>query len=192
MIEKPLVTVAGKKTLLYSKLHQRIVQDLLQEGVEWRRRLDSNSKLVYVDVNFVDFDIDNVERSSERLSRLSVNVEASNPEAEREIKATANSDDNLELSNQPSRDGITAITQPEPVPDESFSSEATVPSNSTAESSQVIQKPLVRQFTDVSQAFFSQKLLGTPVLHTYWADKNDFEDENQKFLFDAWIGQVQG
>jgi len=187
MIQKPLVTVSGKKVLFKSNLHRRITQDLPQEGVEWHRRLDSNSKSVYVDVDFVDFDIDNVERSSERLSRLAVqdNIHS-------ELDDSVQAQDNRV-------DSSTRRILADLAPLESVDSSVDEKNGSTndspyKESMTHPDSPHNKESSlpnDVSKAFFNQKLLGRPILHTYWADKTDFDGDNQKSQFDEWIGQVQ-
>lgn len=191
IFEKPLVTVSGKKILFKSDLHRRIIQDLPQEGVDWRRRLDSNSKSVYVDVDFVDFDIDNVERSSERLSRLSLN------DITQPTSKIIPSDDEVNPMNNGDQGSTTdqptnkETTKYETIDDKiiEHSDHLDVESSETTKSRPIT--PQVQLLGDVSRAFFNQRLLGRPILHTYWADKTDFEDENQKSQFDEWIGQVQ-
>lgn len=194
ILEKPIVTISGKKILFKPDLHNRISQDLPQEGVDWRRRLDSNSKAVYVDVDFVDFDIDNVERSSERLARVSLDVNDSSQIDQTQTASSESNPSNNQKANQevqehtPNDDIPIKIAhncenklgegeQVDSVPDDSLGGDA--------------KKINAQQQSDVSQAFFNQKLLGRPILHTYWADKTDFEGDNQKILFDDWIGQVQ-
>lgn len=216
MIEKPLVTVSGKKILFTSNLHQRITQELPQEGVEWRRRLDSKTKSVYIDVDFVDFDIDNVERSSERLSRLSLVPaqagESSSPpespsvEVSPRVTPSPSIGDSITDINQPpvstskttvkTKITTTTISAPETSKTETTSETVilTEPKSTiTPETTSIPRQgsPRPAQQCDVSQLFFNQKLLGRPILHTYWADKTDFEGENQKSQFDDWIGQVQ-
>lgn len=199
MIEKPLVTVSGKKILFKSKLHQRLTQDLPQEGVEWRRRLDSNSKSVYVDVDFVDFDVDNVERASERLSRM-----APNPMTPLSLSTSMAKDataivDNIE--NDSSETGLESIQvdiEEEPKISCSDFSDTEILAQKETQDPQIpvqsIESELRQQEqiqSEVAQAFFNKKLLGRPILHTYWADKTDFEGDNQKTQFDDWIGKVQ-
>ena len=195
-LEKPLVTVSGKKILFKSSLYQRIVQDLPQEGVEWRRRLDSNTKTVYLDVDFVDFDVDNVERSSERLYRLSIAdasdrveprpvVEASElPETESTQNSEAPTDEDREhvgIEININKSGPSPIVDVNQTPRVVFKKD---------DSQDYDQHEQQRQ-NDISRAFFNQKLLGRPILHTYWADKTDFENESQKSELNEWIGQVQ-
>lgn len=174
MVDKPLVTVSGKKILFKSALHQRMLQDLPQEGVEWRRRLDSHAKFVYIDVDFVDFDIDDVERSSERLSKLSL---ISQPKVELDNKdASFKSSDSIAAETTPVNEEPTEPKDVEPLAELSIRSD--------------LEYATSRK-TDDSHVFFNQKLLGRPILHTYWADKTDIEGENQKSQFDEWIGRVQ-
>uniref|UniRef100_A0A6G1SKM0 Trafficking protein particle complex subunit 10 n=1 Tax=Aceria tosichella TaxID=561515 RepID=A0A6G1SKM0_9ACAR len=221
--EKPIVTVSGKKSLFKSSLHKKLILDLSQEGVEWRRRLDSGSKSVYIDVDFVDFDIDNVERSSERLSRLSMeglNVEkiaptckpsneqididpvGSDKQASTPIgDVQSEHDRSLIEQQQPmqSKDGteyhdITIDQDLKNATDDVQDQLAVQPGERCmSPNSQMEQKQeqQLRRQCDITNAFFNQKLLGRPILHTYWADKSDFEAENQKSQFDEWIGQVQ-
>lgn len=202
MIEKPLVTVSGKKTLLKSKLHERIVQDLPQEGIEWRRRLDSNSKLVYIDIDFVDFDVDSVERSSERLSRIELASShdsslPSRPPQERSASMSSsissrNGDQIEKESIDTTSESIQVNIEEEPKIMADCSDDDIIMRQSSPKPQN--QQPLneeVKRLNDISEAFFNQKLLGRPILHTYWADKTDFEGDNQKTQFDEWIGQVQ-
>lgn len=228
MIDKPLVTVSGKKILFKSNLHQRLSQDIPQEGVEWRRRLDSNTKSVYIDVDFVDFDIDNVERSSERLARLALKtniatkvtynnvsipsrqIEAGDSITSIEGNASRN-DSQQDESDTLEKDSIGTTLdsiqinieeEPKVIPD-TFEGESIIShDNSDKMKQQNIQSERIssktqqeeyeqQQQKDISEAFFNQKLLGRPILHTYWADKTDFEGDNQKSQFDDWIGQVQ-
>lgn len=220
--EKPIVTVSGKKSLFKSSLHKRLILDLPQEGVEWRRRLDSSSKSVYIDVDFVDFDVDNVERSSERLSRLSIeglNIEKLTPAPRADDQVDSDSSSNRET---PATPGRVKVVEHDGSPSEQYQPQAkdgteyhdiTIDQGDLKEtledasdqltvnpdercmspSSQLEQKQQqhLRRQCDISNAFFNQKLLGRPILHTYWADKTDFEAENQKTQFDDWIGQVQ-
>lgn len=198
MIEKPLVTVSGKKILFKSNLHQRIIQDLPQEGVEWRRRLDSNCKSVYIDVDFVDFDIDNVERSSERLSRLTFNSDTNSDHV------GEGSNLSVSLGDQAEKDSIAATSdsvrvnieeEPKVIADDSGDSFEYSENENQENSPRLIatseNQDEINQQNEISQAFFNRKLLGRPILHTYWADKTDFEGDNQKSQFDDWIGQVQ-
>lgn len=204
MIEKPLVTVSGKKILFKSNLHQRITQDLPQEGVEWRRRLDSNSKSVYIDVDFVDFDIDNVERTSERISRLALGndlIESSIQESriptvqpssspdgksgidELDEKDSVDTDENVQV-NLEEKPCVFAVD-----PDDMSGAEILGEESSAHQ--ELTECDQTKKNVDITQAFFNHKLLGRPILHTYWADKTDFENENQKSQFDDWIGKVQ-
>lgn len=176
-IEKPLVTVSGKKILFKSSLNQRIVQDLPNEGLEWRRRLDSNTKSVYIDVDFVDFDVDEVERSSERLAGLVIEP------VENTLNLSQTNDDQDSIGNSASS-SIQVNLDDEPTVTIETNQSESLYSNNAIPNSQ-------KQQHDISQAFFNRKLLGRPILHTYWADKTDFEDENQKGQFDEWIGKVQ-
>jgi hypothetical protein len=200
--EKPIVTVSGKKSLFKSSLHKRLSHDLPQEGVEWRRRLDSGSKSVYIDVDFVDFDVDNVERSSERLSRLSIeglNVEKFTTPNKSIKQAVDNScsSKNATPTGSPVKQqeikdetGAHDITLEQNLEESSGNATIDADARSSSPSSQQ-QRQQQQQQCDISNAFFNQKLLGRPILHTYWADKSDFEAENQKSQFDEWIGQVQ-
>lgn len=188
MIEKPLVTVSGKKILFKSDLHRRLTQDLPQEGLEWRRRLDSNSKSVYIDIDFVDFDIDNVERSSERLSRMSlepdtqIHVEQTKPNY---IQPADNSEFSPDIN-----ESVDVNIEEEPRLHADLSEEDA--KTETKRLASQIQDDLNEfQQAEASRAFFNRKLLGTPILHTYWADKTDFEGDDKKAQFDDWIGQVQ-
>lgn len=147
--QKPLVTISGKKTLFKEELNQRITNELPQEGIEWRRQLSKNSKTVYIDVDFVDFDIDNVERERNRLTKLKLIDEVS------ESSKTKTPD--LE------QDGDQDKNQ-----------------NLTTDSKH-----------SISEVFFNSKLLGHPILHTFWTDSSDFESDTYKSQFDEWIGQVQ-
>lgn len=184
MIEKPLVTVSGRKVLFNSSLHRRIVNDLPSEGVDWRRRLDSNSKSVYIDVDFVDFDIDDVERSSERLSRLAVGADVK----------TLNSDPTNQEEHSTNHDTENSILDSVQM---NIDEEPSITIDQVEDDTQCKDKSyqnitdLHKQQQDISQAFFNRKLLGRPILHTYWADKTDFEADNQKGQFDDWIGKVQ-
>lgn len=190
VFEKPIVTISGKKNLFKVDLHHRIIQDLPQEGVEWRRRLDSISKSVYVDVDFVDFEIDNIERISERMSRQSFS----------DTNVSRNSNP-VQVSSATIKDDCQAIETivEQPVVDETKSPPEISIDKDLPESgldgdegfNSACQQQQQPQPCDISNAFFTQKLLGRPILHTYWADKADFEAENQKNQFDDWIGQVQ-
>lgn len=198
MIEKPLVTVSGRKILFKSSLHQRIVQDLPQEGVEWRRRLDSNSKSVYIDVDFVDFEIDNVERSSERLSRLTFNSDKNSDHVGEDFNSSVCSGDRGEKESiGAASDSVQIDIEEEPKVIADCSIDANEYSlNEDQKDSQKSQidtenQDEINEQNEISQAFFNQKLLGRPILHTFWADKSDFEGDNQKSQFDDWIGQVQ-
>lgn len=193
MIEKPLVTVSGKKILFKSNLHQRITQDLPQEGVEWRRRLDSNSKSVYIDVDFVDFDVDNVERSSERLSRLALGTRLADASSAPQILSpplgSATNDQSGGSSNHDSigtaSDNIQINIEEEPKVYADSSERDSISPKPCIDSDGISHN------NDITEAFFNQNLLGRPILHTYWADKTDFEGDNQKNQFDDWISQVQ-
>lgn len=191
--EKPIVTVSGKKNLFKHDLHQRIIQDLPQEGVEWRRRLDSNSKSVYVDVEFVDFEVDNVERASERLLRQSFDPNTS-------ITSTTKISSSLEKGEIEKKPGQVSTTPTEVEDSSETLSQKVAPTEDSVGSSDLQESISLasisanqqrQQQCDISNAFFTHKLLGRPILHTYWADKADFEAENQKSQFDDWIGQVQ-
>lgn len=193
MIEKPLVTVSGKKVLFKSDLHRRLTQDLPQEGVEWRRRLDSNSKSVYIDIDFVDFDVDNVERASQRLSRLSVKpndptIAQLQTESDDTLYTTDISDKNT-IGSDPV-DSVDVNIEEEPRLHADLDEDMAETSFDASVSRQQEHQNAIRQ-AEVSRAFFNRRLLGTPTLHTYWADKTDFEGEDQKTQFDDWIGQVQ-
>lgn len=187
MTEKPLVTVSGRKVLFTSKLHQRIVQDLPVEGIEWRRRLDSNAKSVYIDVDFVDFDIDNVERSSERISKLAISdgEQQIGTKSEAFLESTARDQGDGEKKMLENNNECMEVVK------EQDGKKQSVTKVEVAEDERPPDRLITRQPSDVSQAFFNQTLLGRPILHTYWADKSDFEDENQKSQFDEWIGNVQ-
>lgn len=199
MIEKPIVTVSGKKILFNSNLHQRIIQDLPQEGVEWRRRLDSNSKSVYIDVDFVDFDIDNVERSSERLSRLAFNSYDNSEQVGDDFNSSVCSGDQVEKDSIGAQsDSVQVNIEEEPrvtitdCPSDTLEySKDDERLGSPKPTIVTDAQDVLTQQNEISQAFFNRKLLGRPILHTYWADKTDFEGDNQKSQFDDWIGQVQ-
>lgn len=191
MIEKPLVTVSGRKVLFKSNLHQRIIQDLPQEGVEWRRRLDSNSKSVYIDVDFVDFDVDNVERSSERLSRLASQTRSNETPAPvitspSELSSDGHTRGGLDHDTlSTASDNIQVNIEEEPkVHADEFDRNSISPKHN-------IDHEDSEQSNDITEAFFNQNLLGRPILHTYWADKTDFEGDNPKNHFDEWISKVQ-
>lgn len=183
---KPLVTVSGKKIIFETDLHQRIVQDLPQEGVSWRRRSDSVSKSVYIDVNFVDFDkypsgriredqpkspalsvdqVDNLAVGDEIVKVKGVNKELVKQSSD--IQQVETSFDTLNINDNSKVDIVEA--------------QASIHENDQHEEQQ----------NDVSKMFFNRKLLGQPILHTYWADKTDFEVENKKSQFEDWIGKVQ-
>lgn len=149
--QKPLVTISGKKTLFKEELNQRITGDLPQEGIEWRRQLSKNAKTVYVDVDFVDFDIDNVERERTRLLKMKLIDDTINNGKKKLLNGGDNSDN-----------------------------------------SQDHQQDLIAESKhSISEAFFSTKLLGQPILHTFWTDSSDFESDTYRSQFDEWIGQVQ-
>lgn len=145
MIEKPLVTISGNKTLLGSELHQRISQDLPQAGVDWCRRSDGIIKSVYVDVKFVEFDDELVKKGKNISNKPGVKDE---PEEQTIDQAKVSQ----QAQDQPQTSGH-------------------------------------RESDDTPK--INRKLLGEPILHTYWADKTDFEVENKKSQFEEWIANVQ-
>lgn len=209
MIEKPLVTIAGRKILFKSNLHQRLIQDLPQESVEWRRRLDSNSKSVYIDVDFVDFDIDNVESACIRESRSALHnhSETNSEPATDQFDSSTCSGDHIEKDSiGTASDTVQVNIEEEPkvvIPDcsdDDDDDDDNLQSNDNNDEHNKSSLKLatttstqddVNQQNEISQAFFNRKLLGRPILHTYWADKTDFDGDNQKSQFDVWIGQVQ-
>jgi len=201
ILDKPLVTISGKKSLFRSDLHQRIVRDLPQEGIEWRRQLDGCTKSVYVDVDFVDFDVDSVERSSERLARLSLtNI---NPNSSEKLTRIPSAEDHVSNDTNQSIapkdvDSISSHGANEQLTDgQDFkisSPKDVSPSNDHPDEpscKEGVQSTPTDHVNQISEAFFSQRLLGRPILHTYWVDKSDYESESQKAQFDDWIGQVQ-
>lgn len=171
-LEKPLVTVSGQKGLLNSNFYSRILQDLPSEEIEWRRRLDSNAKSVYVDVDFVDFDVHFVQRQ-EMLEADHVD----------KIRLSSISDYHSNLSNE-KESNLNAAT---PNQDLNGLNEENLDRGNSINSS-----TKESESQQISEAFFTAtKLLGHPILHTYWTDKSDIENENQKLQFDEWIGKVQ-
>lgn len=158
-MEKPLVTVSGKKTLFRSDFRERVSSNVPEEGVEWKRRLDSSSRFVYIDVNFIDFSPDKKPAPTEQDS----------------INTTDTLSIELDVEEEPRVK----------VDDANDSAKLSAPPKSPSQS----ERNEIRQQSN--EAFFQTRLLGRPILHTYWADKTDLEGANQKSQFDDWIGQVQ-
>lgn len=166
MIEKPFVTVSGKRILFETDLHLRLSQDLPQEGVEWRKDSDGSPKYVYSDVTFIDF-------GEQKPSGCEAGQASSKPVAETKECTTDTREDLVP-------------TKASDTQDQSKASDTT-----TTKDDEDLEAQQFKDQAEISQAFFNKRLLGQPILHTYWADKTDFEVDDKKTQFEDWIGKVQ-
>lgn len=186
MNKKPLITISGKKSLLDADLHQRIIQDISQEGIEWRRRLDTNVRSVYIDIDLVEF----------KLQKTSPHLDVETSTNDDCIIGDKSILQDSKIDEQSDHDKIQKLQEDLRVDlvigdDAQNSPNLSIKTSSNMGSSSSLKEPDLTDNLDDHKAFFNRRLLGQPILHTYWADKTDFEVENKKSQFETWIGQVQ-